>query len=216
MCKKLNLIKHTFERLTVLESMGSDKHRKQIYKCQCKCGKIVIVGASDLLRGNNKSCGCLRLENITRLNATHMKSKTLLHQVWLAMKGRCFNKNNKAYKNYGGRGIIVCNEWKNDFQIFYDWAVENGYSEGLTIERKNNDKNYEPYNCKWATRKEQNSNTRRTHFIEYNGISMTMTEWAKYLEIKYHTLANRILTYKWSIKKAFETPVRSNTKQKLN
>ena len=108
------------------------------------------------------------------------------------MKMRCYRKNHNAYKNYGGRGIIVCDDWKNDFMKFYNWAIKNGYNDNLTIDRINNSGNYEPLNCKWSTSKEQSNNTRRNKIIEFNGERHTLSEWAKKTEIPYACLDSRI------------------------
>ena len=118
------------------------------------------------------------------------------------MKQRCYNSNNKDYPDYGERGITICREWKNDFKAFYDWAINNGYAENLEIERIDNNENYEPSNCKWATRKEQNNNTRHNHYIELNGEIHTMKEWAKIIGLSYQTLSSRINKLHWNIEKA--------------
>lgn len=102
---------------------------------------------------------------------------TKIYKKWEDMKSRCNNPNNKRYKDYGGRGIKICNEWLSDFMNFYNWAINNGYKEGLSIERINNDGNYEPSNCKWITRAEQMRNTRNCHYIEYKGETHCISEW---------------------------------------
>lgn len=132
----------------------------------------------------------------------HGKKHTRLYNIWCNMKSRCYNPNNKDYADYGSRGIIVCSEWLNNFMAFYNWAMSHGYNETLEIERINNDGNYEPSNCRWATRTEQNSNTRRNHFITFNNETHTMKEWAKIKNIPYTTLASRLNILHWSIEKA--------------
>ena len=124
--------------------------------------------------------------------------------VWIGIKQRCLNKNNKSYKNYGGRGITICKDWENNYKSFQEWAIQNGYKPNLSIDRINNNGDYEPHNCRWTTRLEQNRNTRRTHYIEYNGKKYIMKDLAKLLNINYYTFANRILTYGWSIQEAIE------------
>ena len=214
MSKKLDIANKRFGKLTVLEMCDyRDKHRKTLWKCRCDCGKELVVNGSALTSGNTKSCGCVHKEFMRNLSAKHNESKSKLFQVWQSMKQRCSNKNSKSYKNYGGRGIRVCQEWCNDYIVFKTWAIENGYKEGLSIDRINNNGNYEPSNCRWTTRKVQNSNPTRTHYIEYNGKIYTMKELSNLLGINYHTFANRILTYKWTIEEAIKG-VRNNENRK--
>ena len=135
------------------------------------------------------SCGCLVKENHI---CTHNKSYTRLYRIWQKTKQRCYNENHKHFQYYGARGITVCDEWKNDFQVFYEWAINNGYSDELTIDRINVNGNYEPSNCRWATRKEQMNNTRQNRFITYNGKTQTAKQWSEELGIKYPTLQGRL------------------------
>lgn len=125
------------------------------------------------------------------------------------MKNRCFNTKTERYKDYGARGITVCDEWKNDFQTFYDWAMSNGYFDNLTIDRIDNDGNYEPSNCRWATIKEQNRNSRSCEMIEYKGEIHCLKEWSEILGLSYGALKDR-KSYGWSIERMFETPVRNH------
>lgn len=130
-----------------------------------------------------------------------------IYNRWKHIKQRCYNPNDIGYKYYGGRGIKVCNEWldkEKGFANFYNWSMQNGYREDLSIDRINNDGNYEPNNCRWTTRKVQNNNTRRLHIITYNNESHTLTEWSKILNINVTTLSNRINYRKMPIKEAFE------------
>lgn len=154
-----------FGRFTVLERVENDKRGNTMWKCRCDCGNIVTVVGYSLKSGRSKSCGCAQIESVVEMNkrckSTHGKKNTRLYRIWNGMKSRCFNKNDQDYCNYGGRGITVCEKWRHDFMAFYDWAVANGYDDSLSIDRVNNNGNYEPDNCRWATTSQQNSNRRK-------------------------------------------------------
>ena len=170
--RKVDLTGLRFGRLTVLNVAKDDmKHHGQRWLCQCDCGKKIITRGDGLQSGHTKSCGC---DNKRR--TTHNESNTKLYSVWVEMKQRCENPNSDAYKYYGGRGIKVCDEWQ-DFEPFYKWAMENGYSTGLTIDRIDNNGGYSPSNCRWTTRLFQMSNRRNTVFLEYAGMRHTIREW---------------------------------------
>lgn len=146
-----------FGQWTVVERAGA-RNRHALWSCMCDCGRRTIVDGNSLRKGASMSCGC-------RKGITHGKRNTRLYAVWASMKARCFCKTNSDYKHYGARGITVCNEWKNDFQSFYDWAMANGYDENapcgqFTIDRIDNDGNYEPTNCRWITIQDQQKNKR--------------------------------------------------------
>ena len=122
------------------------------------------------------------------------------------MKNRCFNPNTPRYKDYGARGITVCDEWKDDFKSFYDWSMSNGYSDDLTIDRINNDGNYEPSNCRWVTQMIQANNSRHNHNITYKNETHSLSDWSRILGLSFHLLSNRINLYGWGVERAFETP----------
>lgn len=163
-CLEQKNVAKRYEKLTVIGEVDK-RNGKDYYLCQCDCGNQKVVMRGNLIQGNTKSCGCLRKQ--APYNKTHGLSrdnegkKTRLYRIWTGMKTRCLNKNDKAYPAYGGRGILLCNKWLN-FRDFYDWAHTNGYRDDLTIERINNDGNYEPDNCKWITLGEQALNRRNT------------------------------------------------------
>ena len=199
-----------YGRLTCVEIVGRyEKGRCALWRCRCDCGNESIVRSNSLLTGNVKSCGCLQREVARRLGRESRKHGMIhskVYKSWAHMKERCLNPKAKDYKNYGGRGIAVCEEWQK-FELFYEWAMANGYRDGLTIERKDNNGNYEPGNCKWADVVAQNNNKRNNRMIAYQGKKMNLSQWAGVLQIKYKTLHGR-LACGWSVERALETPTR--------
>ena len=141
---------------------------------------------------------------------THGKRHTRLYSIWTDMKTRCNNPKRDKYARYGARGITVCEEWLNNFQAFYDWAMANGYADNLTIDRKDNDKGYSPENCRWITMKEQASNKSTNHLITHDGQTCTIAEWARKTGISREVLKDRICRYGWDSDRALTTPVRKH------
>lgn len=208
MVKMIDLTGKRFGRLTVIEQSSSTERGLARWLCKCDCGNYCVSAGVDLRRGHVKSCGCLQKEQAKAVKTKHGLRYTKLNGIWKSMKKRCHNENELSYSNYGGRGITVCDEWKEDFQAFYDWAMANGYRNGLSIDRIDVNGNYCPENCRWATRKEQNNNTRSNHLLTYNGETHTMSEWAEITGMGYGTLQSRINRYGWPIEKALTEPVR--------
>jgi hypothetical protein len=138
----------------------------------------------------------------------HGEGKTRLYSSWRSMKQRCQNPRAHAFEEYGGRGIKVCDEWSDSFYAFKEWALSNGYHEGLSIDRIDNDKGYEPSNCRWATRSEQQRNRRNNRMVTFNNETKTMSEWAACLGIERNVLWNRLYRYGWPIERALTEPVR--------
>lgn len=167
-------------------------------KCKCDCGNSKITRRTLLKSGKTVSCGCKQKENIINLSLTHGKSNTRLYNIWNAMKRRCYYKKDSCYDIYGGRGIEVCDEWKNDFMNFYNWAMENGYNDTLSIDRVDVDGNYEPNNCRWSDAKTQANNKRNNRYIEYNGRVQTLAQWSEELGISYDVLKKQ--TRKFTLK----------------
>ena len=170
----IDLTGKRFGRLVVIERKENTKQGRARWLCKCDCGNTTIVSSDSLNSGHTSSCDCLRRERssvaLSRLASSrtgeknpsykHGDTGSKLYYVWAEMIQRCSNPSHRRYEDWGGRGIKVCEEWRNDYSAFKNWAVSNGYKEGLSIDRINNDGNYEPTNCRWATSKEQNQNKR--------------------------------------------------------
>lgn len=201
MSKFINLTGHKFGKLTVMEVDGLATNKTYMWKCLCECGKEIITRGTILRNGTSKSCGCGNNEGLHH---------TRIFKIWQGIKQRCTNSNYDKYDNYGGRGISICNEWL-DFMVFYRWSNENGYTNKLTIDRKNVNGNYEPSNCRWITNKEQQHNKRNNHIITFNNKTQTVTQWAEELGMVANTLITRILKYGWSTERALTTPVEKRT-----
>lgn len=157
MPKLIDLTGQKFGRLTVIERYGvRDGHAA--WMCECECGNRTVVNGRWLRAGRTTSCGCYHKEMLSERSTSHGMTNSRLYRIWHNMKNRCFYSGDKHFSDYGGRGITVCDEWKNSFEAFHDWAMPNGYADNLTIDRVDNDGNYEPSNCRWITMKEQCKN----------------------------------------------------------
>lgn len=199
---------NVFGKLKVVEELGRIKYPVSnhiYYKVVCECGKEEIARSSLLRNGKKIMCQNCYIK-ISR-KYKHGMTNTRIFNIWQSIKQRCNLTTCVAYKNYGGRGIKMCDEWLKDFNSFYKWAIANGYDENLSIDRIDNNKGYCPENCRWATSLQQNNNTRRNHYVEYNGEIHTIREWENILNFPKGCLMNR-LRRKWSIERAFNTPLR--------
>lgn len=195
--KSLDLKGTKYGRLTVIELANTTgKHRR--WMCQCSCGKTKNILADSLRAGRSRSCGCLHNELLGHISTSHGKSKTNEYYSWAAMIQRCTNSKIKGFKNYGGRGINVFDEWLN-FESFLKHIGPR--PKGTSLERINNELGYQPGNVKWATRSEQNNNTRRSRKLTYDGLTLNMMQWAKKSGVEYCTLKRRIYRG-WPIEKA--------------
>ena len=199
-----------FGKLTVLKFAYSKKRNTRGYRhfweCKCDCGNITIVDGEKLLYNHTHSCGCLVKEKAKTLNNSHNLSNTRLYKLYFDIKKRCYNSNHRNYKNYGARGIRLCKEWEDDFLSFYNWAINNGYKDNLTIDRIDVNGNYEPSNCRWVNQEIQQNNRRSNFLITYKNETHTLSEWCKKLNLNYFTVQQRFNKLNWSVEDAFTTP----------
>lgn len=206
MKKASDLTGQRFGRLVVLKRDFSRK-KAAFWICQCDCGKETTVQSCHLRSGATQSCGCLHMENGYKTTwKKHGDYKTRLYHIWITMKSRCFNKKDKRY---GGRGITVCSEWSESFEAFRDWALANGYRDDLTIDRIDVDGNYEPSNCRWATKLEQQSNKRTNRLLTAFGETHTESEWARITGINVSTIYAR-LKRGWTVDRALTEKVNNS------
>lgn len=199
---RIDLSGKRFGRLTVLRYDHTDKCGHGMWLCQCDCGNKKIVIGGNLKSGNSKSCGCLHNEQLAERTTTHGCYGTRLYWIWAKMKSRCMNYKDKYFADYGGRGITVCDEWLK-FEDFQDWAMANGYTDELTIDRIDVNGNYEPSNCRWATRMEQTANRRVSRCITFDGKTKTISQWAAEYGLNYYTLYSRVKRG-WPIEEALQ------------
>lgn len=204
-----DLTNKRFERLLVLKFAGKGRHGEPLWECRCDCGNIKIVSAGHLTNGDTRSCGCLHKERFSLSHTTHGESKSRLYKIWVGVKTRCCDKRSRNYHKYGQRGITVCEEWLNSYENFKTWAVVNGYSNVLTLDRIDSNGNYCPSNCRWATQKEQQNNRRNNHLLTYNGETLTVSQWNEKLGFTRGTVSQRLNKLGWSVEKALTTPIRN-------
>lgn len=191
MGKSQDLTGKRFGRLTVIALDKTVNRKGCFWKCKCDCGNETTVLASRLNIGKTKSCGCLKHDNYKEGAEYNNIKYRRLYSIWAKMRHRCEYEKDVAYESYGGRGITVCKEW-HDFNNFKDWALCNGYSDDLTIDRIDNNAGYSPYNCRWADRVQQANNTRSNRLLTYNGRTMTLSEWSRELGIFKSTIYRRL------------------------
>lgn len=203
MSKLINITGEKFNLLTVVKRLKNATDGSSVWLCKCECGKFTEVRGKNLKNGAVKSCGCLNKNFTTK---THGMSNTPIYNIWSSMKARCLYEKSCSYPRYGARGITVCDEWKNSFESFYEWALKSGYKKGLTIERIDNDGNYCPENCTWISHKKQCSNRRTNVVFEHNNQSHTLAEWCEILNLDYKLIHNRIYKLNWNFEKAISIP----------
>lgn len=209
MSKRKSLIGKKFARLTVIGDAESHRSKSGATKTQsvalCDCGVKITVMNDSLMSGNTRSCGCLKREVLPASRRTHGMSRGKTYAAWCGMFTRCLNKKRAGWKNYGGRGISVCARW-DSFESFLLDMGEN--PNGNSLERINNDGNYEPGNCKWATRKEQGRNTRTVIIVTFKGMTGCLSEICEKFCLRYKTVWNRIHVRRWPVEDALTFPIR--------
>lgn len=224
MSKLIDRTGERYGRLIVIERapnfVCSSGRQLVMWRCKCDCGNITNVSTNSLRSGLTTSCGCWNYEqqksSITkhRIHGDTNGEFRLLYEKWNKIKSRCYSECCHSYKNYGGRGIKMCDEWKNDYLSFKQWALSNGYDKHLSIDRIDVNGDYCPWNCRWVTNKQQQNNKRNNKYITFNNITHTQQEWAEITGLSRHTIASR-LKLGWSIEKTLTTPSkRNNMKQK--
>ncbi len=202
----VNLVGQKFGRLTVTSLEGRmDARRDRLWGCDCECGKRLVTSGERLKNGQTVSCGCFREEVRGKCLVVHGMSDTRPHIIWMGMHQRCYNEKSLSFKRYGARGIRVCKRW-NDFSKFWE-DMKDGYRDDLTIERKENNGNYEPGNCRWATRSEQARNRRTNFILEHGGVRMTLKEWSEKAGVPLGTLQGRVRAG-WSTEDVLNRPIR--------
>ena len=179
------MVRKKFNMLTVMLDVGYS-HGQQSYLCACDCGNKLVVTGQRLRNGQSKSCGCLSRKLTQIRNKRHGLAGTSIYRIWAKIKMRCRNINDPSYKNYGGRGINMCDEWFNSFEQFYKDVGDK--PEGLSLDRIDNNKGYFKENCRWATKAEQSKNRRNTIFLEYNNKVMCLKDWARELNKPYSSM----------------------------
>lgn len=210
MSKIIDLTGQRFGRLLVLGRYEkNDISGHAVWRCLCDCGETTTVSGSNLRSGQIKSCGCGMREFQHSPHTTHGGAASRLYSIWRGMRDRCCRKKNVAYELYGGRGISVCAEWEKSFEVFQQWALANGYRDGLTIDRIDADGDYCPENCCWVGRLEQSRNRRNTRMLTYRGETRPLWEWAELMNIPFSLLSSRVCRG-WSAERIFSEPVHTS------
>ena len=195
-----------FGRWAVLRYAGLNTRRKALWLCKCDCGTARIVESSNLCAGTSQNCGCIRCEKTAARSITHGLWRVPEYNTWAGMLARCYNANEVAYVNYGGRGIAVCDRWRNSFEAFYE-DMGPRPSPQHSIDRIDNDGNYEPANCQWATRTQQARNSRQNLLISFRGKTQCLAAWSQEIGILPGTLRSRLFTLGWPVERSMTESV---------
>ena len=193
MAVRIDLTGQTYGNTVVIKIAVDEKGKKKKWLCKClECGDEFIASGSNLRSGHTKACKKCAIKKMMKKNITHGKTHTKIYRVWHSMINRCENPKNKSYINYGYKGINVCEEWKNPAK-FIEWSYNNGYEEGLEIDRINCNGNYEPNNCRWITKIQNANNKTNNKFIEYEGQTHTLAEWSRKYDVNYKRLSRLLI-----------------------
>lgn len=192
-----------FGRLVVMSQKGTDIHRNKLWECKCDCGNIATVRAPVLKNGVTQSCGCLMNEVRKTSGTSHGLSNTHIYHAWQSMIARCCYESSPSYKDYGARGITICDKWRNSFETFYK-DMGPRPTPHHTVERRENDKGYSKENCYWATKAEQANNRRSNILYEYCGEVKTLKQWCDILGLQYSGVYHRIKVLGWSFENAIQ------------
>ena len=221
--KSIDITNKKFNKLRAIQYIGKDEKKHEYWEFECDCGNRPIIEKSSVTLERTTSCGCVHSDKVSNILSTEMKKHGMtyssLYWIWSGIKKRCYNPNRKEYPNYGGRGIRMCNEWKNDFSKFKDWAYSNGYQEDkkLSIDRIHNNGDYEPSNCRWVTRDIQALNTRKNCYIQLGEYCFPVSIWSRITGLADSCIEARI-TRGWNAYDILHTPSiigRSNSKEIL-
>lgn len=210
MAKRIDLTGRSFGRWLVESYCYTNKYRVSYWNVKCRCGNKKVVSGQVLKNKTSRSCGCLKSQMAKEALTTHGLTGTPTYKTWKSMKGRCLNPSDQDYANYGGRGIQVCERWMSFENFFADMGEKN---KELTLERVNNNGNYEPGNCVYATRMSQGNNKRNNNLLTFNNKTMTFSQWSRKTGINAGTLRSRIYDSKWGVEKALTSPVNKNKRR---
>lgn len=202
-----------FGRLVALGPIGYSSDNRLMWLCQCDCGEKSHAHGGHLRSGHTHSCGCLHREVSSDSNKKHGMKHTPIYDIWCGIIQRCTSPNHKAYANYGGRGISICDEWRHDFQAFYDYVsqLDRYGSPEYTLDRADNNGNYEPGNLRWSTDNEQARNKRNNRLLTFNDKTQCVAAWAEEIGISASALHLRIFRRGWSVERALTTPIVSHS-----
>lgn len=203
-----NILGKRFGSLTVTKKLEMNNHREMEWLCLCDCGNEHISTTNRLKKGQTTCCHSCAMKKISISNRKHGMEPRKLFHAYTNMKTRCYNSNYFLYHRYGGRGIQVCDEWLHSFSNFRSWALDNGYSEELTLDRIDNDGDYTPTNCRWVTVREQSNNRHTNRILTLNGEKDTMANWARRTNLPYWVIQERLDRYGWSEEEALTHPYR--------
>lgn len=204
--EEINARKPIDSRLTIIGFSNTIRVRTRV-DCVCLCGNKKTIDISKIMNGHSKSCGCLSIETVKKNSTKFFPVNKRIHHCWMSMIDRCYNPQNSRFKNYGGRGITVCDQWRNDYQKFLDWALLNGWEKGLQLDKdiKGDGKIYSPETCCFVTPNENANNRTNCRYYEYNGVKMSLMKICRTANLSYEFLRGR-LRNGWSIEDAINIP----------